>query len=159
MDIKVDNKLIVSALLLFLLLIVGIKQYDVKDKFKKEETNTIEKVNEKMKIKLIINDKEYIATLEDNDTSKELLERLPLEIEMTELNGNEKYYTFNNKFISNPTNIKTINKGDIMLFNDDCLVLFYKSFDTTYKYTKIGSLVNPNELELNDENITVKIEK
>lgn len=161
MDIKVDNKLIISSLIIFLLIIAGVKQYDVTDKFKKEEPKTkeTEKVINTMKIKLIINDKEYSATLIENETTKELVEQLPLEIEMKELNGNEKYYNFDNKFKSNPFDVERIKKGDIMLFGDNCLVLFYKSFDTTYAYTKLGSLDNPNELDLNQDNITVKIEK
>lgn len=161
MNTKIDNKLIISSLIIFLLIIVGVKQYDITDKFKKDEPETeeVEKIINTMNIKLIINDKEYSATLIENETTKELVERLPLEIEMKELNGNEKYYTFEDKLKSNPFDVEKIKKGDIMLFGDDCLVLFYKSFDTKYAYTKLGSLDNPNELDLNEDDIIVKIEK
>ena len=39
-------------------------------------------------------------------------------------------------------NIKT---GDIMLWGDNCLVLFYENFSTSYSYTKIGYIENPTD--------------
>ena len=42
-------------------------------------------------INIEINGVTYTASLEDNETSRELLNRLPLTITMNELNGNEKY--------------------------------------------------------------------
>lgn len=34
----------------------------------------------------------------------------------------------------------SVNSGDIMLYGSDCLVVFFKSFDTPYSYTKIGHI-------------------
>ena len=49
-------------------------------------------MNEDVKnIKAFINDTEYIINLEDNETAKKFIEFLPLELNMSELNGNEKY--------------------------------------------------------------------
>ncbi len=108
-------------------------------------------------MKAIINDKEYIINLEDNETTKRIIEVLPLELKMNELNGNEKYAYLDISLPINSFNPKRINKGDIMLFGDNCLVLFYKSFDTSYSYTKIGHI--DNLPDLGNENIKVKIEK
>ena len=44
-----------------------------------------------------------------------------------------------------------------MLYGNNCLVVFYKSFDTSYSYTKIGHIENLPDLE--DKNIIIKFEK
>lgn len=108
-------------------------------------------------MKIIIDNYEYVVNLENNNTVSELIDLLPLEVNMTELNGNEKYIYLDKKLPANSSNPKHINKGDVMLFGDDCLVIFYKSFDTSYSYTKIGHIDNMNDL--GDGNISVKIER
>ena len=57
-------------------------------------SNEIEDVNEVMdSMVIVINDNEYIVNLEDNETVKSFLKMLPLELNMNELNGNEKYFS------------------------------------------------------------------
>ncbi len=108
-------------------------------------------------INVIINNKKYNAQLETNKTVNEFLNLLPQEFNMQELNGNEKYVYMNYELSSNSSHIKTIKAGDIMLYGNNCLVIFYKTFDTSYSYTKIGHIDNlPN---LGNANITVKFEK
>ena len=51
-----------------------------------------------------------------------------------------------NSLPSNPAKPDHIQSGDIMLFGDDCLVIFYKSFDTNYRYTKIAHIANLPDL-------------
>lgn len=98
-----------------------------------------------MKIK--INDIEYNVELEDNNTSKELFELLPLDFTMEELNGNEKYVYLDSKLSTDAYYPNYIKAGDIMLYGDNCLVIFYKSFETKYSYTKIGHIDNLPELK------------
>jgi hypothetical protein len=98
----------------------------------------------KMQVK--IGGKTFKVTLEDNPTVTELKELLPLSVKMTELNGNEKYYHF---FTSLPTNANrpgTIQTGDLMLYGDKSLVLFYKTFKTSYEYTRLGRIDDPSGL-------------
>ena len=91
-------------------------------------------------IKVIINEQSYILKVENNKTSEEFINLLPQEFTMNELNDNEKYVYMNNSLTTNSYNPKHIEKGDVMLFGDNCLVIFYKSFDTSYSYTKIGHI-------------------
>ena len=94
-----------------------------------------------------IGNKEYSVVLNDNNTTKALRELLPMTVTMAEFNGNEKYYLLHNSLPSRPEHIGQIKSGDIMLFGDDCLVVFYKDFKTTYSYTRIGHIENAADLE------------
>ena len=94
-----------------------------------------------------VGDKEYSVVLNDNHTTKALQEILPMTIKMTEFNGNEKYYQLRETLPSRPEHIGQIKTGDVMLFGDDCLVVFYKNFKTTYSYTRIGYIENAADLE------------
>lgn len=109
------------------------------------------------KMYIIINNIKYEIDLENNETVNKLYNKLPLEFEMNELNGNEKYVYLDYELPSNPESVNNIEKGDIMLYGDDCLVLFYKSFTTPYSYTKIGHINNLEEL--GSESITIRLEK
>ena len=108
-------------------------------------------------VKAIINRKEYVINLEDNETANSFANLLPQELNMSELNGNEKYIYLDTTLPTNSSNPKRINAGDVMLYGNNCLVIFYKSFDTSYSYTRIGHIDDlPN---LGNGNITVKFEK
>ena len=128
--------------------------------YRKEiNNNSNEKVSDQFitNINVIINDKSYYAILEDNETTRAFINMLPIKFNMNELNGNEKYFYMDNSLPTNSYNPKHIEKGDIMLFGDNCLVIFYKSFDTSYSYTKIGHIDNLDDLS--NDNIIVKFEK
>ena len=111
---------------------------------------------------ITIKNKKYEAILYDNSTTKELIKKFPITITMSDLNGNEKYYNFSKSFSTSSENVASINKGDIMLFGDNCLVIFYKSFSTRYRYTKLGYIKNLEDLENSlgkgDISITFNIE-
>ena len=108
-------------------------------------------------IKVLIDNKEYNLTLEDNETAKSFIKLLPKEFNMRELNGNEKYIYLDNPLPTNEYNPKKINVGDVMLYGVNCLVIFYKTFNTDFSYTKIGHIDNLDDL--GSGSITVKIEK
>ena len=107
-------------------------------------------------IKVTINDKTYTLKLENNKTVEEFVNLLPKEFTMNELNSNEKYANMNDSLTTNSYYPKHIEKGDVMLYGDNCLVIFYKSFDTSYSYTKIGHIDNLDDL--GNGSILVKFE-
>ena len=101
--------------------------------------------------------KEYQIELESSETANQIKSKLPFTISMKNLNGNEVYYNFDESFKTNQQSVGTINKGDIYLYRDNCLVLFYKTFTTTYTYTKIGKVINPEGLDtlIGSDNVEV----
>lgn len=125
------------------------------DNIKNDKSSDIKKEINTMKV--IINKKEYIINLEDNETVKSFISSLPQELNMNELNGNEKYIYLDKSLPTNSENIKRIKAGDVMLYGSNCLVIFYKSFNTSYSYTKIGHI--DNLPDLGDGNIKVTFEK
>ena len=82
----------------------------------------------------------FPVTLEDNATATAFMAFCPTTLAMTELNNNEKYHNLDTTLPTNASCPGTIQAGDIMLYNDNCIVVFYKTFATTYNYTKIGHI-------------------
>ena len=111
-------------------------------------------------VKLLIDNKEYSITLEDNETVDALIKNMPLELSMSNLNGNEFYSYLDFTLPTNSSNPGKINKGDIYLYGNNCLVIFYESFNTSYSYTKIGKLDDIEALDnIKDKiNIIVNLE-
>lgn len=98
------------------------------------------------KMKVTIGSKAFKAILDDNRTVAKLKALLPLTVKMTELNGNEKYHHFSTGLPTDAIRPGTIQKGDIMLYGDNSLVLFYKTFKTPYRYTRLGRIDDPSGL-------------
>jgi hypothetical protein len=106
----------------------------------KEQKDDVNKAKTSTAIDLLITvgEKTFSAKLYNNQTTQALVARFPLTVDMSELNGNEKYYYFSNKLPTASEQPGKIYAGDIMLYGDDCLVVFYETFSTSYKYTRLG---------------------
>jgi hypothetical protein len=97
-------------------------------------------------IKIIIGKSEFKATLEANAAATAFKAMLPLTINMTDLNSNEKYFDLPKNLPANASNPRTINSGDLMLWGSNTLVLFYKTFSTSYSYTRLGKIEDADGL-------------
>ena len=67
----------------------------------------------------------FAVVLEDNPTARAFAQLLPITLDMPDLNDNAV----------RPGTIRT---GDVMLYGDNTLVVFYKTFSSSYSYTRIG---------------------
>ena len=65
---------------------------------------------------------------------------LPMTVNMSELNGNEKYFDLSVKLPINASNPGTIQSGELMIYGSNTLVLFYKTLSTSYSYTRLGRI-------------------
>jgi len=118
------------------------------------------KAQETAKVKITVGADSYIVTTYDNATARAFVSLLPLSIIMNEFNGNEKYFYLSNNLSGSPEKPSTIHAGDLMLYGQNCIVLFYETFNTSYSYTKIGYIENPTGLKtaLGSNNPTVTFE-
>ncbi|MCD8048359.1 MAG: hypothetical protein LUG52_01935 [Clostridia bacterium] len=128
-----------------------------------EETENETEGNENsMTIAITIGKKIFTAHLYDNETARAFAEKLPMTIDMSEFGGNnEYYYYFDSSFPTETYRPNKVSAGDLKLYGNDCLVIFYKSFNTSYSYTDIGYIEDPAGLEdaLNATSGTVTIER
>jgi len=111
---------------------------------------TEQNMNAKQKLKIIIGEQTFLAEIFNNQTADAFIKKLPLTLEMIELNGNEKYYNppQDQKLpIANAVS-GTIFAGDLMVWDAsyNSLVLFYKTFNSPYKYVKIAHIDDPQNL-------------
>lgn len=91
-------------------------------------------------ITITVGDSTFQAKLYDNETARALLAQFPLRINMSELNGKEKFYNLPENLPSTVTEQpSTIQAGEIMLWSSNVLVLFYNTFPNSYGgYVKLG---------------------
>ncbi len=112
------------------------------------------------RIKISIGAKTFAATLADNPTASAFKGLLPLNLKMSDLHGNEKFFHLPSRLPSDDANPGTVQAGDLMLWNSKSVVLFYKTFPTSYNYTRLGSIDNSDGLlaAVGEGDVTVKFE-
>ena len=101
---------------------------------------------EKTRVWMTIGTARFAVILEDNPTAGAFAQLLPATFDMTELNGNEKYVRLPRSLPNKPVPPGTIRTGDILLYGNNTVVLFYESFQTSYSYTRIARVVEGDGL-------------
>lgn len=104
-----------------------------------------------------IGEQTFYAELYDTEAAEEFSALLPMTIDMSELNGNEKYFYLDEPLTTDSSVPDRIHTGDIMLYGSSCLVLFYEDFSTSYSYTPIGHIEDTKGLKsaLGSSDITI----
>ena len=82
----------------------------------------------------------FVVTLEDNPTARAFTQLLPATLDMSDLNKNEKHATLPRSLPTNAVRPGTIRIGDVLLYGNDTLVVFYETFRSSYSYTRIGRI-------------------
>ena len=93
-----------------------------------------------------IDGRELAVTLDDNEAARAFAALLPLELDMRDVNGNEKFAVLADPLPSHASAPGRIEAGDLMLYGDDGVVLFYESFSSSYSYTRLGRVDDPSAL-------------
>lgn len=119
------------------------------DEISTTETQSIEKQETEisadeeetgMKMTVEVGDSTFTATLEDNaagDALREMLEEGPVTIEMSDYSGFEKVGSLGTSLPASNSQMTT-ESGDIVLYNNSQIVIFYGS--NSWSYTKLGHI-------------------
>lgn len=103
--------------------------------------------NERNNMKITIGNTIFEVVLENNTTANAFAQILPQSLEMNEINGNEKYCYMNLSLPTNAKKVDTIYAGDIMLWGNNCIVIFYETFSSSYSYSRIGKITDTTLLK------------
>jgi len=95
-------------------------------------------ITEKSRMWMTVGEQRFAITLADNAAARTFVTLLPLTLEMSDLNSNEKYASLPGALPTNASKPGTIHAGDLMLYGTDTLVVFYSTFESTYAYTRLG---------------------
>ena len=98
---------------------------------------------EEWRMWMIVGERRFAIALSDNPAAREFAARLPLTLDMDELNGNEKKADLAQALPTNASRPGTIRNGDIMLYGANTVVVFYLSFESSYAYTRLGRVDDP----------------
>lgn len=92
---------------------------------------------------MTVGERRFSVTLANTDAARSLTAMLPLSLDMEELNGNEKKKDLPNDLPTNAARPGTIRSGDLLLWGNRTVVVFYLTFDSPYAYTRLGRVDDP----------------
>ncbi len=92
---------------------------------------------------MTVGKRRFSVTLANTEAARAFVEMLPISIDMTDFNSNEKHAYLPKTLPTDAHRPGTIRNGDLMLYGSKTLVLFYLTFDSSYSYTRIGHVDEP----------------
>jgi hypothetical protein len=95
---------------------------------------------------MTVGERRFTITLADNETARAFALQFPLTLDMAELNGNEKHIDLPRSLRTSANRPGTIRNGDLMLYGPNTVVVFYKTFRSSYSYTPLGRVDDPDSL-------------
>ena len=95
---------------------------------------------------MTVGDRRFAITLSDNAAARAFAAQLPVTLDMSDLNGNEKHAELPQALPVDATRPGTIRNGDLMLYGADTFVVFYLTFKSSYSYTRLGRVDDPGDL-------------
>ena len=95
---------------------------------------------------MTVGKRRFAITLAGSAAARAFAAQLPLTLDMSELNGNEKHVDLPKPLPANASRPGTIRSGDLMLYGADTLVVFYLTFQSSYSYTPLGRVDDPSDL-------------
>ncbi len=111
---------------------------------------------------LFVNDKTFSVALERNSTSNVFCYMLPVTFSMNDYGGIEKYHYLDANIPGEPQTVDA-KKGDIMLYEDNCIVIFYEDAGEQEGYTVLGHILNTDTLEdalgSGDTEVSIKLQE
>lgn len=99
------------------------------------------------KINIQVGSTTFKATLEENATASALISLFPLTLDMNDLNRNEKFAKLPQNLPTQTFSPGTIHSGDLLLWGNNTLVIFYETFSSSYSYSRLGKIDNPSGLK------------
>lgn len=98
-------------------------------------------------MQITIGEVSFTVELAGNATSDTLQTLLPLTLSMDDHLRNEKHAQLPKPLPTDSHTPHQIQAGDVMLWGNDTLVIFYESFTSSYSYTRIGKIQDVSQLK------------
>ena len=118
----------------------------VEKKQQLDEQKEAQEVGQLADLRLTFAGKAYSIKCESTKAVANLINNLPLDLELKDLANVGKSGNIYFKLMSEPKRIKKALVGDVLLEGNSTIIIVDKSFKTSDKYTKIGHIDNMDTL-------------
>jgi hypothetical protein len=109
----------------------------------KNREEAIKEIGELPNVLISINGEYFTAITQVSYAAKNFVSTIPVSIEMSDIGSKmKKGCSSLVKFSGDTAKAKEIERGDVLVYEDSCIVIAYESFKGGSKYKKIGHINN-----------------